>query len=436
MAASPFQEGCAMESHRPASLLSGENAREDEVRSLLLRVLDGSVRPDPYPVFNRIREAGPVWWNEGTVVFSSYRHCAAVLREPDAVARRAGGCPVGSNEQPELLAMSVAGSPEHVWLRRLVSQALTPQRVRALVPFVRALVDDLLDGVAARGRLEVVTDLAYPLPAAVICRLLGLPQRDASWLHRQALLLSPALDPHPLLTGSAPPGGDARRLAEEELTAYLDALVRARGADPGEDLLSVLVGAAAEARSGAAQVAAACRYLLVAGHETTVDLVSNGVLALLRAPHELQAVQRDTQYAGQVVEEVLRLDPPVQLLHRRAAADLDICGTRVPVGTTMVLLLAAAHRDPDVWDSPEVFSPGGATATHTAFGLGPHACPGEPVARLIAEAVLARFGQRVTGARFATGSPSYRPNVTLRGLRALWVDADGFGGRELPWPSS
>lgn len=431
-----------MENHRSASLLFGEKdqgekdrggkGRQEEARSLLLRVLDGSVRSDPYPVFDRIREAGPLWWDGSTVVFSSYEHCSAVLRAPEAVARRADACPAGRDDRPEGLAVAVAGSAEHVWLRRLVARVLTPERLRALVPFVRALVDDLLDGVAARGRLEVVTDLAYPLPAAVLCRLLDLPQEDASWLHRQALLLSPALDPHPLLTGTAPPGGEARLRAERELTAHLGELVRSRGARGDEDPLSL--PGDADGPASAARLAAACRALLVAGHETSVDLVSGGVLALLRAPHVREAVRRDARYAGQVVQEVLRLDPPVQLLHRHAVADLDVCGTRVPAGTTLLLLLAAAHRDPRVWDSPEVFAPDASGAPHAAFGLGPHACPGEPVARLIAETVLVRFAQRVTGARFATGTPSYRPNVTLRGLRALWVDSDGFGDRGLPWP--
>ncbi|WP_081237157.1 cytochrome P450 [Streptomyces viridosporus] len=421
-----------MESPRSASLLSGERDRQEEARSLLLRVLDGSMRSDPYPVFDRIRESGPLWWDGSTVVFSSYRHCSAVLRAPEAVARGAGACPARQGGRPGALAVAVAGSPEHVRLRRLVARVLTPERMRALVPFVRDLVDDRLDGVAARGRLEAVTDLAYPLPAAVLCRLLDLPQEDASWLHQRALLLSPALDPHHLLTGAAPPGGEARRRAEEELAAYLGELVRSRGARSGDDPPSAPAGA--EEPSSAAQLAAVYRALLVAGHETSVDLISGGVLALLRAPHVLKAVRRDPRYAGRVVEEVLRLDPPVQLLHRHAAAALDVCGTRVPAGTAMLLLLAAAHRDPQVRDSPGVFSPDGARTPHAAFGMGPHACPGEPVARLIAETVLVRFAQRVVGARFATGAPSYRPNVTLRGLRALWVDSDGFGDRGLPWP--
>lgn len=181
-----------MESHRPTPpLLVGEESdRQGEVRSLLLRVLDRSARPDPYPLFNRIREAGPLWWDGETVVFSSFRHCAAVLGHPGAVAPSAG-CPVGSGEQPQVLAMSATGSPEHARLRRLVTRALTPARVRGLVPFVRSLVDDALDGVAARGRLEVVTDLAYPLPTAVICRLLGIAPEHAPRLHKQVLLLSP-----------------------------------------------------------------------------------------------------------------------------------------------------------------------------------------------------------------------------------------------------
>ncbi|MFJ9657482.1 cytochrome P450 [Streptomyces griseoflavus] len=411
-----------MKSPRSASLLSGERDRQEEARSLVLRLLDGSLRSDPYPVFNRIRETGPLWWDGSTVVFSSWRHCSAVLRAPGAVAPRDDACPVRPGGRPG----TPAASPEHTLPRRLAARLLTPHRLRDLVPFVRGLVDDLLDGVAARGRLEAVTDLAYPLPVAVLCRLLDLPREDAPWLHRRALLLSPALDPHELLTGTAPPGGEARRWAEEELEAYFGERKSSPVTRTGER--------SPETGAEGAELAAAYRALFVAGHETSAGLVSGGVLALLRAPHVARTVRREPRYAGQVVEEVLRLDPPVQLLRRHATADLDVCGTRVPAGTTVLLLLAAAHRDPLERDSPEVFSPDGTTAPHAAFGLVPRACPGEPVARLIAETVLVRFAQRVTGARFATGTPSYRPNVTLRGLRALWVDSDGFGDRGLPWP--
>lgn len=427
-----------MESHRPASLLSGERDRHEEARSLLLRVLDGSVRCDPYPVFNQIREAGPLWWDESTVVFSSYRHCAAVLQAPETVAR-IEACPArraSNGGEPMLLTEAKAGTPEDMWLRRLVSQVLEPHRVRGLLTFVRDLVDELLDGVASRGRLEVVTDLAYPLPAAVLCRLMGLPQHDASWLHRQALVLSPVLDPHPLLTGTVPPGAEARQRAEAELAAYLEELVRSRATQTGEGPLSVLAKAAGDAPSAVERAAAACRDLLVAGHETSVDLVSNSILALLRAPHLLETVRLDARYAGQVVDEVLRLDPPVQVLTHHATADLDVCGIQVPAGASILLLLAAAHRDPDVYGSPDVFSPGATEVPHAAFGRGSQTCPGERVARIIAETTLTRFAQRATNPRFAKGSPTYRPTIALRSLRALWVDADNFGHNHQPWSTA
>ncbi|WP_435279781.1 cytochrome P450 [Streptomyces sp. 1222.5] len=406
-----------MRSGRSAMHLSFESeAGPDEARSLVLRFLSGDVHVDPYPVLNRIREAGPVWLGDDVVVLSSYAHCAAALRAADRAPAPAGACPVPVPRP-----------------HRALDRVLGADATADLAPLVRSLVDDRLDSVAARGRLEVVSDLAHPVPMAVLSRLLGLPAADAQWLHRRVTALGAATELP--VTGAQNPASPAeRRWAEAELETYLAEAVRSRrGRADGDDLLSRMVRAGEHGeRLTDSEAVSAGRFLLASGYETTAALVSACVLALLRAPHEIDAVRRDPSRARRLVEETLRVDPPVQVVERLAGTDLDLCGTRVPRGTVMVLLLAAAHRDPALTPDPDVFAPDGGSP-HLAFGAEPHHCPGAPLARLIARTVLVRFAQRVAGARFALGSTSYRPCVALRGLRALWVDADGFAARDLPW---
>jgi cytochrome P450 len=404
-----------MDSGRSAvHLPSGSEVGHDEARSLVLRFLRGDIQADPYPVLNRLREAGPVWLGDGAVVLSSYAHCAAALRAADAEPVSTGACPV---QVPRL--------------RRVLHRALSARAVADLAPFVRTVVDDRLDSVAARGRLDVVSDLAHPVPLAVLSRLLGLPDGDAQWLHRRLTALGAA--PVPPLAGTGDPSEPAaRREAETELETYLAVAVRGRRLrEGGGDLLSRLVRADG-GRLTDAEAAAAGRFLLASGYETTAALVSGGVLALLRAPHEIDALRRDPSHAARLVEETLRIDPPMQIVRRRAAADLDLSGLRVPRGTVLLLLLGAAHRDPALTPHPDVFTTDGASP-HLGFGADPHQCVGAPLARLVAQTVLVRFAQRVAGPRFAVGSTSYRPSAALRGLRALWVDADGFAVRDLPW---
>ncbi|MFD6183015.1 cytochrome P450 [Streptomyces goshikiensis] len=390
-----------------------------EGHDLVRRFLDRDVRSDPYPLLNLIRRSGPVWIRDGVLVLSSRSHCEAALLATETEMVPPGACPLPSAR-----------------LQRLVGLAFDTAAVERLRPLVRTLVDDRLDSVAARGRLDAVTDLAYPVPMAVLCHLLGVPPGDALQLHRQVMALSPALDPHPALTGTDEPPRLAERLqAEASLDAYLAGVIRTRRRDQdgGGGLLSHLLRVEEGVeRLSDAEIAAVCRYLLGSGYETTAGLVSGGILAMLRAPHELAALRRDPGHARHLVEEVLRLDPPVQVVQRRAEADLDVCGIPVPRGTVLVLLLAAAHRDPAVGPSPDVFAAGG-PLSHLAFGAGLHQCLGAPLARLVASTVLTRFAQRILEPRFATGHPSYRSNTALRGLRALWVAADGFAGRDLPW---
>jgi cytochrome P450 len=303
----------------------------------------------------------------------------------------------------------------------LAQQAFAPRVVRALEPEIAATVDGLLDAMADAGSADLISDLAYPLPVAVICRLLGVPVEDESQFSSAAALVAQALDPIMSITGAPDPEADARLEAGAWLREYLGELVEQRRADPQEDLISALIAAEEGGdQLTADEIVATCNLLLIAGHETTVNLIANAAQEMLRTPAHWSALAADPELAGAIVEETLRFDPPVQLVMRIAGADMRIGDVDIPSGDTMLLLLAAAQRDPAMYDAPEEFRPGRDAARHLSFGLGPHFCLGAPLARMEARVALSKLTARFPQARLAA-DPVYKPNVTLRGLATLSV---------------
>ena len=397
-------------------------------QTLLLDLLDPGHRAHPYPIYRQLRERGPLQLPDSNlVVFSSFTDCDEVLRHPSSCSDRlkstaaqqaiAAGQEARPFGTPGFLFLD---PPDHTRLRKLVSKAFSPKVVRALETDITALVDALLDAVATAGRFEVIADLAYPLPVAVICRLLGVPIEDEPKFSWASALLAQGLDPFIAFTGQ-PQGFEERMEAGLWLRGYLRDLLRQRRADPGEDLMSGLI-AVEEAGDQLTEdeIVATCNLLLVAGHETTVNLIANAVLAMLRHPEHWAALGRDPSRAPAIVEETLRYDPPVQLVGRIAGEDMSIGGVDVPRGETMMLLLAAAHRDPAVTERPDEFDPTRAAIRHLAFGLGPHFCLGAPLARLEANVALSAVTKRFPNARLEI-EPAYKPNVTLRGVADLVV---------------
>lgn len=400
----------------------------DDPQGLLLKLLDTDHRADPYPVFEQIRAYGPLQLPDShLVVFSSFSECDEVLRHPSSCSDRlkstiaqkaiAEGQPARPFGTPGFLFLD---PPDHTRLRRLVSKAFSPRVVKALEPEIATLVDDLLDAVERAGRFEVIADLAYPLPVAVICRLLGVPIEDEPQFSRASALLAQGLDPFIAFTGAAP-GFEGRLEAGLWLRQYLRGLLERRRAEPGDDLMSGLI---AVEESGDQltedEIVATCNLLLIAGHETTVNLIANAALAMLRHPQYWTGLSADPLLAGAITEETLRYDPPVQLVGRVAGADMTIGEVRVAQGDTMMLLLAAAHRDPAVTERPNVFDPDRPAVRHLAFGLGPHFCLGAPLARLEAAVALTAMTRRFPEARLAA-EPVYKPHVTLRGMASLHV---------------
>lgn len=398
-----------------------------ESQGLLLQLLDPANRADPYRLCAQFRDRGPLQLPDANLaVFLSYRDCDEVLRHPSSssenanstVAKRqaeAGTAPPRQGP-PGFLFLD---PPDHTRLRKLVSKAFAPRVVSALQPDIRSLVDGLLDRVAEKGQFEVVEDFAYPLPVAVICRLLGVPLEDEPQFSRASALLAQALDPFSTITGVPADVANERQQAGTWLRDYFHGLIDKRRSRPGEDLLSGLI---AVEESGdqltEEEIVSTCNLLLIAGHETTVNLIGNAVLAMLRNPGQWAALGADADRAPAIVEETLRYDPPVQLAGRIALADMVIGGVEVPAGDVMMLLLAGANRDPAEYDRPDVFDPDRKNLRHLGFGRGAHYCLGAPLARLEASVALAAVAARFPNARL-DGEPQYKTNVTLRGLSQL-----------------
>ncbi|MCV7067301.1 cytochrome P450 [Mycolicibacterium farcinogenes] len=398
-------------------------------QELVLQLLDPAGRADPYPAYSRIREFGPLHLPENNLtVFSSFADCDEVLRHPASRSDRSNSTIARRQleaEPPERprgpANFLFLDPPDHTRLRKLVSKAFVPKVIKALEPDITALVDGLLDDVERRGNLDVIADLAYPLPVAVICRLLGVPVEDEPKFSDASALLAAALDPFLTLTGHASDRFDEQMAAGVWLNDYLRELIDARRSVPGEDLMSGLI---AVEESGDQltedEIVATCNLLLIAGHETTVNLIANATLAMLRHPDQWAALATDASRVSSVIEETMRYDPPVQLVGRIAGEDMRIGELTVPEGDSMLLLLAAAHRDPAANERPEVFDPDRDSIRHIGFGKGPHFCLGAPLARLEASVALSALTARFPHARLAE-QPVYKPNMTLRGMSTLPV---------------
>ncbi|MGM1059488.1 cytochrome P450 [Saccharothrix sp. Mg75] len=393
----------------------------------LARFVSRDSRPDPYPVLRRLREAGPFTTDDGVVPVSGYHDCRTLLRHPAMSSERERARQSPTRRGPRTRNFLHLDPPDHTRLRGLVAKAFSPKVVQALRPRIRELAHGLLDEAADRGTFDVVADFAHPLPVRVICELLGVPYADRRDFLRWSAHLSAALEP-PLPGLRTPEVGAEAARARAAFVAYFRDLLRRRRDEPGDDLVSGLLRVEQESdRLSESELLATCVMLVNAGHETTVNLIANGVLALLRHPAQLAEVRDDPELAWAAVEEVLRHDAPVQLVTRVATAPLSVGGAPVETGDLVLVLLAAANRDPAAYPDPDRFDLRRDRSTPSlAFAGGPHFCLGAGLARLEAAIAFELFADRVVAPRQARDTVEYKPNVTLRGPRALDVEFDAI----------
>jgi len=401
--------------------------RPDDLRALAALFAPGSVA-DPYPRYARWRAERPVARpRERLYVLSRFADCEAVLADPafgraeeeDAPAGRPGRpSPAGPNAR----SMLWLNPPDHTRLRRMVSRAFTPARVRELAPRVEALTADLLaralNGTAdgRLGHFDLISGLAQPLPVAVISELLGVPPGDRPRLVAWSAALARALDPGFLVSDEE---RLRQRAARDEFAAFLRGLLPSRRRSPGDDLISALIGVH---DSGGPltedELIGMCMLLLIAGHETTRSLIGGAVLALLQNPAELAALAAEPALIGPAVEEALRYDPPVQVASRFALRPAEAGGVRVAAGSFVVMLVGAANRDAALRADADRFSVRREPGRHLAFGHGMHFCLGAPLARLEAAIVLRQLLPLLPRLRIS-GDPEWKPNTVLRGLEHL-----------------
>lgn len=346
---------------------------------------------DPYPVYRRYRERDPVQRGEGGAWYVfGFDDVAAVLTGAD-FGRGPGG-PV-TRRTPALYRvvsnwLVFMDPPRHTRLRGLLAAEFTPAVVRRLRPRIAEIAAELVAGLRDRPVIDLVADFAAPYPIMVIGELLGVPAERRDWFRRRALWLQEAGSAR--AAGGGEPRVDLAERAARELAEYFSRQAERRRRDPRDDLLSLLVSAAGRgAPLGADEIVGTCVHLLTAGHETTTHLIGKSVLALLRAPAVLDRLRGGDVPWPAAVEELIRYDPPVQMVSRWARCDRVLGGRRVRAGEKVVAVIGSANRDPRRFDAPDELRLDRAPARHAGFGLGIHYCLGATLARAEAEIGLA-----------------------------------------------
>jgi cytochrome P450 len=390
--------------------------------------MSAAFREDPYPYYETYRGRERLLRVDDTIWLSlSHADVTAMLRHPKLSSNESRATTEAGQPDADRLAGSLLfmDPPDHTRLRRLVGCAFTPKRVADLRPTTEAITAELLDETAAAGAsgdvVDLIRSLAYPLPVRIICSLLGVPEADEATFTGWSRALARSLDPSVLLSAEV---DAAIADAERGLAGYLEDLLAVRRTRPGDDLLSALLDVEADGdRISPDEVVDLALLLLVAGHETTVNLIGNGVLALLRAPDQLHLLRHSPDLVAGAVDELLRFDSPVQLTQRVATEDLDLVGSSVRAGDEIMLVLGAANRDPLVFAEPNRLDVTRDARRHVAFGGGIHHCLGAALARLEGQVALAALLARFPRLELA-GEPVRRPTFTLRGLESLPVVVD------------
>ncbi|MFE0509143.1 cytochrome P450 [Streptomyces sp. NPDC058964] len=387
--------------------------------TLLARITDYASRPDPYPLYEELRQAGPVVRQTGgNCLIGTYHQIAALLHDP-----RMSAAPHSRGEVPPQPFLRL-DDPEHHRQRTLAMRPFgpphSPRRIEGMRTEIDRITKELTASFEPGRQIDIVDDFAYPLPVAVICRLLGVPHEDEPLFRAWSDALVAAADVRPDQdTDESHKAGEQARM---EMGGYLLNLAEQRRGHPGDDLLSAFVNEPDPAlRLTEEELAITAVLLLIAGHETTVNLITNGVLTLLRQPEQLDHLRREPDLLPRAVEELLRYEPPVHMRERIPHADIEVAGTAIPRGTSVILVLASGNRDPKRFHEPDRFDPTRPDNQHLGFSSGIHYCYGAPLARLEAQAALGALLPHLGTAGLVQDPPPYRQNAMLRGPRHLPV---------------
>jgi len=388
---------------------------------------------NPYPIYHSLRQAGPLHWNEefcgGAWLLTNYADVASVLRDPRFSVRRAGGWANSSGpgaltelrEFKRIFARSLlfVDAPGHTRLRQAMNVGFKPAALDALAPQIQTIVDRLLDKVTAVGAgtsFDFMRDFARPLPALVIAAMLGIDGADraefVAWSDDIADFI-----------GSPTPTIEIARRAQTSLIAmndYFRELLPQRRLQPGEDLISQLILAQASGQIiTTKELLAQCCTLLFAGHETTRNLLGNGMLALLQHPQQWQALRQNPMLLPSALKELLRFDSPVQYSGRRLKVDVDMHGQRMRKGELVIPLIGAANRDPAKFTAPDTLDICRNEGTHLSFGFGPHVCIGATLTYMEAKMAMLSVIRRLPELALVGTTQSWGGNAVYRSLNAL-----------------
>jgi cytochrome P450 len=360
-------------------------------------LLSDNARRNPYPVYERIRAISPVLKEPTTGVWMvfDYETVKRILTDPETFSSRFG--PSGW--------MIFQDPPRHTKLRALVAKAFTPKSVANLEPRIRELVHELLEPALARGEMDLAADFAVPLPMTVIAELLGIPTSDRGqfkvWVDTMVAMSHAVL--------GTPEGGQINRAfldATKEMGVYLDRMLDARRRDPSEDLLTRLLAAEVDGEHlRDEEILGFFQGLLLAGSETTTNLINNAILCFIEHPGELARLRRQMELLPSAIEEVLRFRSPLQWFYRITTRGIELHGQQIPEHTLVFTVVGSANRDPGVFPDPNRFDIGRTPNPHIAFGHGGHFCLGAPLARLEARIALNELLFRTDNIRRASDEP-------------------------------
>ena len=395
------------------------------VTDLMRQVADPARRPDPYPVYAELRRERVNHVADGSYALGRYRDVVSLLHDPRVSSDAHNAADQSAQNVHDNAPFIQRDPPEHDRLRAIAMRYFgppsSPEMVTGQEPEIQKFVNGLATDLPGHGTADLVDQFAYPLPVSVICGLLGVPPQDESQFRVWTEGIVKGLD------AQEQEGADElialRDKCQAEMFVYVNGLVGKHREHPDGSMLSHLANdpdAMTDAELGTTSV-----LLLIAGHETTVNLTANGILTLLRHPAMLERLRAEPQWAMAVVEELLRYEPPVQYLPNRfALEDIQVGSVTIPRGARLILLLAAAGRDPERFDHPDRFDPDRADNEHLGFGSGIHYCFGAPLARLEAALSLTTLARRLVSPRLASDPPPYRPSPVLRGPVHLPVTYD------------